>query len=88
MSDDVRVERIELELEWFTAAQAQLVAASLPGALAVQMALWPQQPRPPSVGRADRDAPDVDAIAAGIFQQLLDLIAVQRERNDEDASWH
>ncbi|MGZ5205596.1 MAG: hypothetical protein ACXWIZ_11955 [Caldimonas sp.] len=87
MSGEVRIDRIELDLEALSAAEAQVVADALPGALAGQMALWPL-PQPRSVGRLDRGDMDLDAIAEEIAARILEIIAVERQRNDEDASWH
>lgn len=94
MSGDVRVDRVEVNLESLSVAEAQVVAAALPGALAGQMALWPLPL--PRLGRA-APPPDnaLSALADEIAAQILELIALQAERNgtadsetDEDAPWH
>jgi hypothetical protein len=92
MSDDVRIDRIEVELESLCAAQAEIVAAAISGALAGQMLSWPlptSQPQPQSQGddAPTGDKPDVDAIAAEIAARILETLAVERERNSEEASW-
>ena len=87
MSDDIRSDRIELELESLSDAQAQRVAAALAGALAGQIAAWPPA-SPRDAGRLGRGDLDLDAIAEQVAARIFEMIAVERERNDEDASWH
>jgi len=86
MSGEVRVDRVEIELETLNAAQAQIVAAAIAGALTAQLASSPP-PRPPRTVRRDGDDLDVEALAAEIAARILEAIEMARERNDEEAAW-
>ena len=92
MSDDVRIDRIEVELESLGAAQAEIVAAAISGALAGQLLSWPlpmSQPQlqPQSDDGSVAERPDWDAIAAEIAARILETLAVERERNSAEAAW-
>jgi len=90
MSGDLRIDRIEVELESLSAAQAEIVAAAISGALAGQLSSWPlatAQPQPQSDEASAGEKPDVDAIAAEIAARILETLAVERERNSEEAAW-
>jgi hypothetical protein len=92
MSDDLRIDRIEVELESLGAAQAEIVAAAISGALAGQLPSWPlrmSQPQlqPQGDGAQAAERPDWDAIAAEIASRILETLAVERERNSEEAAW-
>lgn len=88
MSGDVRIDRIEVELESLSATQAEIVAAAISGALAGQLLSWPlpmSQPQRDDARAGDK--PDIDAIAAEIAARILETLAVERERNSEEAAW-
>ncbi|MEO8526437.1 MAG: hypothetical protein ABI460_17055 [Caldimonas sp.] len=92
MSGGLRIDHIEVELEELSAARAEIVAAAISGALAGQLAAWPlqltsprQQPQGDDASAGER--PDVDAIAAEIAARILQTLAVERERNSEEAGW-
>jgi hypothetical protein len=90
MSGDLRIDRIEVELESLNAAQAEIVAAAISGALAGQWPAWPLQTTQSQTQGEDAPAgerPDVDAIAAEIAARILETLAVERERNSEEAAW-
>jgi hypothetical protein len=90
MSGDLRIDHLEVELESLSAAQAEIVAAAISGALAGQLPAWPlpmSQLQPQGAGAPAAERPDVDAIAAEIAARILQTLAVERERNSEEAAW-
>lgn len=92
MSGDLRIDYIEVELDSLSASQAEIAAAAISGALAGQMPSWPLPVSPASLqpqgdSTADEERPDWDAIAAEIAARILETLAVERERNSEEAAW-
>jgi hypothetical protein len=91
---DVRIDRVDIEVEALTALQAELLAAAIPGAFSAQLLLdaasqsAPRKPsKPPAIEDTWGDKPDIDAIAAEVAAQVLETIRIQRERTDEEAAW-
>jgi hypothetical protein len=92
VSGDLRIDRIEVELEALNAAQAEIVAAAISGALAGQLPSWPLPMSQPQMhlqgdGAPAAERPDWDAIAVEIAARILETLAVERERNSEEAAW-